>query len=56
MTNRIQLTDKNRAQGFTAQRGSALLRVDASAGLDLLILADHGDTAEAHAVIDEWLR
>jgi len=53
-----------RAQGFTAFRGpnnSALrgddiLRVDASAGLPLVYLLDEGDTGEARALVEQYLR
>lgn len=44
-----------RAQGFTAARDGATLRVDASAGLPLLYLVDEGDTASARVIVESFL-
>ena len=44
-----------RAQGFAASRGSSALTVDACAGLDVVILHQQGDVAEALALVETYL-
>lgn len=42
-----------RAQGFTARLGEAIIVVDACAGLSAIVLDEHGDMSEARR-ITEW--
>jgi hypothetical protein len=44
-----------RAQGFTATRGDAVLRVDATVDLPLFYLLNEGNTADAISIIESFL-
>lgn len=43
----------DRAQGFTARRGDAVIVLDACAGMPALVLSEYGDTTEARRIA-EW--